>query len=90
MSDVPKSRIYGHRDIKPTICPGDMLYAVCSVWSRTDDPTTHYVANGWTIAKSRNAAIARHCQATPRQVPGLRSCLLAQAVEAAEYAPTPG
>lgn len=25
--NVPLSRVYGHRDIKPTICPGDRLYA---------------------------------------------------------------
>lgn len=25
--NVPLSRIYGHRDLKPTICPGDRLYA---------------------------------------------------------------
>lgn len=24
--DVPYSQVYGHRDIKPTICPGDRLY----------------------------------------------------------------
>ncbi|MCS6969654.1 MAG: N-acetylmuramoyl-L-alanine amidase [Planctomycetota bacterium] len=24
---IPRSRVYGHRDIKPTICPGDALYA---------------------------------------------------------------
>ncbi|MBN8526893.1 MAG: N-acetylmuramoyl-L-alanine amidase [Planctomycetes bacterium] len=24
--NVPLSRVYGHRDIKPTICPGDRLY----------------------------------------------------------------
>ncbi len=24
--NVPKSQVYGHRDIKPTICPGDRLY----------------------------------------------------------------
>jgi LysM repeat protein len=25
--DVPKSRVFGHREIKPTICPGDALFA---------------------------------------------------------------
>jgi hypothetical protein len=24
--NVPKSQVYGHRDIKPTVCPGDRLY----------------------------------------------------------------
>lgn len=24
--DVSKSRVFGHRDVKPTICPGDVLY----------------------------------------------------------------
>lgn len=24
---VPRSQVFGHRDIKPTICPGDQLYA---------------------------------------------------------------
>ena len=31
--NVPKSRIYGHRDIKPTICPGDHLYAWLQVYT---------------------------------------------------------
>jgi N-acetylmuramoyl-L-alanine amidase len=25
--NVPRSQVFGHRDIKPTICPGDQLYA---------------------------------------------------------------
>lgn len=25
--DVSRGKVFGHRDIKPTICPGDMLYA---------------------------------------------------------------
>lgn len=25
--DVSRGKVYGHRDIRPTICPGDMLYA---------------------------------------------------------------
>ncbi len=30
---VPTRRVYGHRDIKPTICPGDALYAWVRAYS---------------------------------------------------------
>jgi hypothetical protein len=37
--NVPMSRVYGHRDIKPTICPGDRLYGwLQSYAGRTSPP----------------------------------------------------
>lgn len=64
---------------------GDMAYAVCCVFRVSEERI--FVSNGWVVAQSLNAAIARHIRTVRRKDPTLRECevMQSQAVAVGEH-----